>query len=719
MPPKSQQIPILQSQAKGGGGGAASLAQFAISNFVNDQNQAQKKMMDNFTKLQEAQAQQSAQDSAQMTQAMNQVVAREDERVLREENRQEKMGDRKHQERFHEWTAQLQEQAAKDSAAVQLRVSNQMAAGRDFIQRMDTNRTEFGDRIGALRMKLNDPNLMDYWNNTPGGHDRYQKLQRLLRVGQAFQEQDSQSDYTGQVAIEMSKIAEQVLADEPHADLTQLYGVKPNELLTGDRMTDDWTDDEVEELMDNGGYPPGGLYGRDVDDPSLDKYKNFNPVDYMTQISLMEDEQAFAMLQNSKFQDDWLAMKLESEKDGIEARRPLQEFKTKDYDRMSETAVEAVYFGAAGFVDEMARGMVSPDTLTLKSGELGPQGPLDTMASRLLESTLLSLGGPGSEGKLKVLDDLARGEGDGSILDTGVEMYMGFHLENMLRHIDDQLLSMTIAPKDGVPMTMALATQIFDMPDTPEKTSLIRSLVEVPGDRARGQLLQPIKTGALGRLSPVVLGQIHRGVNRMFRMAKQKANQYRDLLSAQPALRTHRMEVGRSARYVDALVASYFSDKKDVELQDDERRRRALRGASQGQRQEAILATDPLPEEGFDLEDATLQEAIKLSPMQAGAELWAEFAHRPEFLAALFSGDYENVPIVTGPVTEEDLRKNMGLYKRNRERIKAEMQRRREAHAKKHPELEPQPEQEAPPAQPQEQAPEQGAPALPNFTGGP
>jgi hypothetical protein len=575
-----------------------------------------------------------------------------------------------------------------------------MAAGRDFITRMDQNRTEFGDRIRAMRMKLHDPNALEYWVNTPGGVDRLQKMTRSLRAAEYFHEQDHQSDYTSQVAQEMGNVQEKILAGERHVDLTGLYGAKPGNLMADvagpPQTTDDWTDQEVEELYDSGGYPPGGVFGRDPDDPAIQKYKNFNPIDYHTQMLLLEDEQFFALVHHKKFQDDWRAMRMESFQDRNEARKKIQEFKTKDYDRMAETAVESIYYGVTGFVDELGSGKLTPQSLSqslvLKSGEMGVPTYRDAMASKLLESVLLSIGGPGSEDKLKTLDGLARGEGEGGILDTQIELYKGFHIRNMLRHVDDQLMSMTVAPKDGEAMSFKLAKQIFDMPPTPGKGALIASLVADPSGKWK------VKQSRLtGSLNPEVLGQIHRGVDRLFRSAKQRAGQYRDILEAQPALQTYQMEGGHIVRYVDAIVASQMSSEGEPP---------SLAQARRQQQQEFEGAADMggEPPREFDIEEETLQETIGLSPLQAGAQLWAGFAHHPEFLAALFSGDYENVPVVTDPVTETDLEDMMGMYKRNRERVKAEMRRRREAYNKKNPRPgeEQEQKQEGPPPGPEE-----------------
>lgn len=701
MPQQPQQIPILQSRGRSGGGGAASLAQVAIANFINDQGTAQKKMVDNFGKLQEAQAVEASQSASQMTQAMNQVVAREDERLSREERGQEKMKDREYQERYHEWTTKFQQQAAKDFAATQMRVASQMTAGRDFIQRMDANRVEFGDRIRGMRQALYDRDGIEQWVNTPGGLDRLKEMTKRLRVAELYHERDHQSDYTGEVAQEMARVQEQVLAGEPHADLTKLLTTKPKELLAPG-TAEDWSDEEVEELYHAGGYPPGGLYGRDPDDPTLQKYRGFDPVEYMSNMWLLEDEQYFGLVHHKKFQDEYSAMRMESFRDMKEELGKLQEFSTKDYDRLATTVKDGAYYGVAGFVEELGSGKISPGTLTksltLKSGEFGAPDVTHAMATKLVESVFTSIAGPGSEVILKDLDALLSGEGDRGILDTEIELYKGFHMRNVLRHIDDQLMSMTVAPEVSVEsgeeqdsLSMTLATQIFDMPLTQEKIELIRVLTMVPGDIQRGYRLEGAEYGRMrGTYATEVLGQIHRGVNRMFYLAKQKAMDLRDVVEAQPSLLTYQMKQGASTRYIDAIVASRLSDEPDADQADEAVRQRAMRQAT---REDYLAATieveGELPDE-FDIEVETLKQAVKLSPFQAAGELIAGMVSHPELLAALYSGDYDLAPTLMPPVTgatlgeaQLALDRYMGASQRRRSRVQAEMKRRREAHAKR------------------------------------
>ena len=698
----AQPIPIFQSSGRGGGGGGSgSLAQAAIANFINDQSTAQKKMVDNFAKLQEAQAQGAAQAAGQVTQAMNQVVAREDERVAREESQQERMKDRDYQERFHEFTAKFKEQAAKDAAITNNRVSTQMAAGRDFIQRMDANRVEYGDRIKGMRMKLRDPDNIEAWANIPGGSDIMEKMNRNLRLAQLFHENDFQSDFTGPIANKMAEVQEQILRGDPHADLSKLMNMKPRNLMlqaAGKPTSDDWTPEEMEELYDSGGWVPGGLYGRDPDDPSLEKYRNVNPVDYMSIHWMLEDEDFFAVVQHKKFQDEYLEMRMEGFRDMREELQSQQEFKKRDYDRIEDTAIQSIFFGASKFMEDLGRGHTTleslPSKLTLKSGEFGLNNGQDVMATGLLESVLLSLGGPGSEFKLKTLDALARGEGDGGVLDTAIELHKGFHLRNLLTHVENQLVQMQgiqspasrkAGEKAGTPLSMRLAVQVMDMPKGEERDSLMRALLTVaPGMREKVK-----RTGILQRESEgAVLGQLHRGVNRLFNIAKQRAGQYRDLLEAQPALQTYQMKQGSSLRYHDALVASYMSDKQDQGLSHEEAQQQAAKQATQQQRQEALLSVegDVTPDD-FDIETETLQQTIKLSPFVAAGELTAQFSRYPEYIAALFSGDFENMPPPPSspPEPDADLERNMQMYKRNRTKVEKEMQRRREAHAGKAP----------------------------------
>jgi hypothetical protein len=665
------------------------LANVAIGNFINDQNTAQKKMMDNFTKLSEAQAQESSMNAAQMTQSMNQVVAREDEKLAREESMQEKMKDREYQERYHEWTANLQKDMAKDFAVTQARVASQMNAGRDFIQRMNTNRVEFGDRIRGMRQMLHDPSMIEQWTNVPGGMDRLREMNRQLRLAEMFHEQDHQSDITGQVAQDMAKVQEQVLAGDPHADLTKLLGESPRDVMSGK----DWSDEEVEELYHTGGYPPGGLYGRDPDDPALQKYRGFNPVEYMSNMAFMEDEQFFALVKHKKFRDDYLAMRLESFKDLKEEHDKITEFSTKDYDRLAPTAVEGAYYGAAGFIDEISTGRISPGSLTsslvLKSGEFGSQDVMHNMATKLLESVYVSIAGPGSEASLKDIDALLNGEGDKGVLDTDVELYKGFNMRNVLRHIDDQLMAMTVAPEGGTPLSMKLAKTIFEMPNSPGKTELLRALAQVPGDVQRGKLLQPVVT-KFGSITPKSQAQMHDGINRMFRLTKQKAMDLRDLIEDQPTMKTYQMKGGFASRYIDGAVASYMSDKPGEGELPFDARSRAISASTQGAYGEFLGQEDRAPEEEFDLEVETLKEAIKLSPFQAAGELMAGVASHPEFLAALYSGDYDLAPVTMPPVTVSNLGESqaalenyMGVSKRRRGKVEAEMRRRREARSKK------------------------------------
>ena len=244
------------------------------------------------------------------------------------------------------------------------------------------------------------------------------------------------------------------------------------------------------------------------------------------------------------------------------------------------------------------------------------------------------------------LDALISGEGDKGILDTEVEMYKGFNMRNVLRHIDDQLLAMTTSPEGLAPPSMKMAAAIVDSPPSHAKNELMRSLVMVPGDIARGHLLEPIKYNAVsGTLGPAVVGQVHRGINRMFLLAKQKAMELRDVVEAQPIMDTYRMKQGSNARMVDALVASYMSDKPDADLDDESLRQRAQKNASRDQYRTAFEDVEGEEAEGFDIESETLRKAIKLSPLQAMGELYSGLVPQSEFLAALYSGDYDLAPV--------------------------------------------------------------------------
>ncbi|KKN80441.1 hypothetical protein LCGC14_0330340 [marine sediment metagenome] len=690
MPRQPTPIPVMQSnRSRGGGGGGASAASIAIGNFITDQNQAQKKMMDNFTKLSEAQAQESSMNAAQMTQSMNQVVAREDEKQVREENMQEKMKDREYGERHQKWTANLQKDMAKDFTATQTRVAEQTNATRDFLKRMDTNRVEFGDRIRGMRQMLHDPRLVDYWTNTPGGMDRLEEMTSQLRVAELFHEQDYRATISGEVTEKLSRVLEQIERGEPHADLRELAGLSPAKAMAG--MS--WTKEEVEELYHTGGYPPGGLYGRDPDDPALQKYRGFNPIDLMSTMAFLEDEQFLAVVKHKKFRDDYQYARLENFKDMKEEHDKMVEFSTKAYDNMAPSATEGAYYGLTGFINDLGTGKLSPDTLAestilkygVKSGDM-----MDVMATKIFESMWLSMVGPGSEDSLKVLNELLGGDGPDSKLDVPVEAYRGLHMRAALRHIEDQALGMTLAAtKGGVPMSMSLAKTIYDMPESPGKTNLLRALAMVPGDVQRGELLQPITTRG-GRLDVKSQAEMHDGVNRLLKLVKQKAMKYLDVVESQPIMETHTMTGGYTNRYVDGSVAALMSD----ELEKEE-------GRSFDARAKGISATDAkgygdyldkedaLPDEDeFSMPRESMKMARRLTPYQAIGELGAGVSTNPEFIAAIYSADLalreRTLPPVSGsnfggyqPILDGYI----GDSRSNREKLAAKMKRDREGRA--------------------------------------
>jgi hypothetical protein len=684
-----QQIPIRQSTRGRGGGGGVGLASGAVSDFIKDQNMAQRKMMQNFSKIQEMQAMEASQNAAQMTQAMNRVVATEDEKKVREESLKEKTGDREYQEKYAKWTTEFQANAVKDMQATQTRVNSQMASARNFIQRMDANRVEFGDRIRGMRAMLMDPDRIDRWMNIPGGSERLEEAHNKLRQAEVFHEQDHQSPYTAEAAQIMTQVEEDVRAGRPHTDLTKLLGVKPKELMS-------FSAEEQEELFHSGGYPPGGLYGRDPGDSSIKKYDNFNPVDYMSNMWMMEDEQFFATFTHKKFQQEYVVMKMEGIKEMREELTKLQEFSTKDYDRLADTVVEGAYYGAAQFANDISEGRISPGNLSgslvLKSGEFASPDVSNAMATKLLESVFTSISGPGSEAILSDLNSLLEGEGEKGLLDVDVEMYKAFNMRNILRHLGERLEDMMKAPdtKGMDPMSMRIAKNIANMPESNQKTQLLRSLVMVPGDIERGKLLEPIVTRKGGiKVSGTLLGQIHRGVNRMFRLSKQKASDLIGLIEAQPIMQGYSMKQGASLRYIDALVGSYMSGKEGPEP-DEAMRQKAMKGATAEQQLQALEDVGEGAPDEFDIKTETLREAVMLSPFQAAGQLYSGLTTHSEFLAAIYSGDYDLVPLEMPPVSAANLGEAqlaldnyIGASKRRRGRVTAEMRQRREEHEKK------------------------------------
>lgn len=362
---------------------------------------------------------------------------------------------------------------------------------------------------------------------------------------------------------------------------------------------------------------------------------------------------------------------------------------------LASTVVDRSFFGVAGFLDELGSGRTTLANLSesriLKSGGFGSKDIRHNMAAKMLESMFLSIAGPGSEPLLKKLDQLLSGEGDGGILDTEVELLMGFHLRNVLRHVDDQVLAMSRAAIKGEPAAAQFAKTIFESPTSFFKGELVRGLTMVPGDVARGHRLEPTKFNrATGQLAPEVELQLEEGMNRMFLLVKQMAMELRDVVEGQPSLQTYQMRQGVSARVVDARVASYMSlnpDADPVGVRQDARMAARKEGEALG-----LAERDKGAPEGFNLEVATLKEGVKLSPLRAAVALYEEHSNKTDLLAALFSGDYDLAPTDISPVSQANLGESqlaldqyMGASKKRREAVKAEMQRRREKYNTAHP----------------------------------
>ena len=188
-------------------------------------------------------------------------------------------------------------------------------------------------------------------------------------------------------------------------------------------------------------------------------------------------------------------------------------------------------------------------------------------------------------------------------------------------------------------------------------------------------------------------------------MVKQMARELRDVVEGQPALKSYHMRQGVSGRVVDARVASYMTlnpDADPVAVRED------ARGFARDLGEAADLSErDAGAPEGFNLEVATLKEAIKLSPLIAGVQLWEKHTSQTGFLAALYSGDLDlaprNIPAVSSLNLGESqlgLDNYMGDAKGRRIGVGLEMQRKREAYDSAHP-------------QPEEVASPQGIPGPP------
>ncbi len=454
---------------------------------------------------------------------------------------------------------------------------------------------------------------------------------------------------------------------------------------------------------------------RDPDDPALAKYKSFNPVDYASGMQLLQDEQAFATLTHAKYQDDYLVAMMQGIADRSEVHAKIRKNDESDYNFMAETAEAAVYAGTVAVVQDLHSGKLSPDqihsTLLLKSGSFAEPNMRSALALKLVESSFESVAGPGGDGLLKKLDKILDGTGDEGLWDTEVELGLAFAVRNRLLHVRQQLKQVMTIPtgaagksiEGAVSLSTALGQSILKRPDSPEQRNFLRALAMQPGDEGRGSLLEPLERKSIlpfggGDLDVASEHRIHKGVDRMFGEAIQKVNHLLDIVESQPAMKGYNSEVGDVARRQDAYVASYLSDKPGESLSPrgpDEKESEFKTRASEFRMEALGNTTDEQRRSSFgdapkdfDVERDKLKMAVKLSPLQAYLQLVGDHTDKPELLAALISGDYDNAtpefPTLKGatrPQMEQALKNYAGASAKRREQTKNELKRRREAHS--------------------------------------
>ncbi len=689
----------------GGGGGSPDLARVAITDFIRDNSQAQQKMMANFEKLQASQAQAAREDSQQQTAAMNRVADREDAKQIRSQATAEKHKDRAHAEKYSQWEKNFDRQLVIDDRMTARRIAEQDKAGAAFVARLDNDRQAFGDQIAANRDYLTSERQHEYWMNTPGGMDRYKELHRNLNAAEAFHETNYQAKYTAKTHAMMSEVAEKIQRGEDHPDLTQLYNAPLSHLQQDD---DDWTDEEIRELRDNGGYVPGGLFGRDPDDPALKKYRGFNALDYTTTMQLIRDKQDFAFITHRKYQDDWLIAKMEGLADQGDAHGKMRKASKAHYDFLGETAEQATYAGVVGMIQDFHSGTIGPESLasglTINSGGFAAPDMRNALAMTIVERVFKSVGGLKSEGLLGKLNEIVDGTGDAGLWDSDVELGLAFGTRSILEHSREQLLQIMSVPQgaDGASkkdvqgnamtsLSTGMVNSILSIEDSETQRNFLKIIAMQQGDVQRGKMVEGLERGALGGLTAVGEMRVHKGMDRIIGLALQKINHLIGIVDKQPSIMGYNQQVGQVNRLQDAYVSSFYSDKEPHEgplspEDKEDRRSFALENITDEQKRDAF---GEAPEE-FDIERDRLEMKIKLDPMSSYLELVGPYTDHPEFLAAMISGDFDNAApeyLDLAGATNEEMKQHLvnsaERSKKTRDNTAAQLKWRRENHGRR------------------------------------
>jgi len=574
-----------------------------------------KKLLDTFGKMQETQAEEGSAIGRGVTDALNQIVARQKEVREKEERKGERMEERQFQEEFVQYQAELQKDMQNEQLSMMEAMKGQRDATRDYIVEFDRQRSTVLNTIEAMDKRVEDMWLSGLWDQAPNGPSRMAKIKNYLATSRILTENHFRPEYLKNAKKLLNESLQDIMAGRDPMDLTQLE-VDPLMLPLPDadgersRELPEITQEQADQIVSSGGYLPGGLTGADPDDPMLPHVSVF---DFRTVMQGLMDEEVLNIMGTAEARDKYLEGQMQMLERVDASIRPLREFETRTHKVMEDRASEGVLRGLENFLRD---GTGDPGRLQKKWGNAEQE-----LERHVLREVL----GEGSDKLLAEYDKITTGD---RVLDTPAEFFLAAHVKAGLRAASNWILTQSAAPAAEGSMLASMARQLMDTQDE-------QTVANIAGhvEKYWGAWLVKEKYTAASEV------KVAAGLRRMLGGARARMTQGINTLERSAPVAQLRADAGFLGRYSDMLVTSWKSNKDE-------------NGMPRGIGGPKILATmrGELEE---DVEGMTLEEIesmkfrpspkaeLQISTMEAMVELSTLVPGQTDLVMAILSGGYD------------------------------------------------------------------------------
>lgn len=622
MPRQQQQIPLLSQEALGGrrGGGprGASAAEIALSGFAKSQDASMKKLMDTFGKMQETQAEQGDAAARGVTDALNQIVARQKEVTEKEERKGERMEERRFQEEFVGYQAELQKNMQEEQLSMMEAVKGQRDATRDYIVEFDRQRRTVLDSVDAVEKRVEDMWLSGLWDQAPNGPSRMAKIKNYLATSRLLGENHYRPEYLQNAKRLLNDSIQDILAGRDPMDLTELQ-VDPLMLPVPDmegkrsRELPEISQEQADQITSSGGYLPGGLLGMDPEDPMLPHVSVF---DFRTVMQGLMDEEVLSIMGTAEARDKYLEGQMHMLERVDAAIRPLREFETRTHKVMEDRASEGVLRGMENFLRD---GAGDPGRLQKKWAN---------SEQELERHVLREVLGEGSDKLLAEYDRIVTGD---RILDTPAEFFLAAHVKAGLRAASNWILTQSAAPATEGTMLLSMAKQLMDTQDE-QTVANVAGFVE----KYRFPFFAPGKA----KYTAASEVRIAAGLRRMLGGTRARMTQGINTLERSAPMAQLRADSGFLGRYSDMLVTSWKSNKDENGMPRGLGGPKDLRETMRGELEEEVEGRTLEEIEAMRFRPSPKAE-LQISTMEAMVELSTLVPGQTDLMMAILSGGYD------------------------------------------------------------------------------